>query len=82
MARPVRSDGVCLHDPTLRHRRPEGRALVDREEPTKGNQLAKEAHALLAAGVGIDFVGNVEGRDLLDGDVDVIVTDASQEMWH
>jgi len=45
------------------------------EEPTKGNQLAKEAHALLAAGVGIDFVGNVEGRDLLDGDVDVIVTD-------
>ena len=45
------------------------------EEPTKGNQLAKEAHALLAAGVGVDFVGNVEGRDLLDGNVDVIVTD-------
>ena len=45
------------------------------EEPTKGNQLAKEAHALLAAGVGVDFVGNVEGRDLLEGNVDVIVTD-------
>ena len=45
------------------------------EESTKGNQLAKEAHALLAAGVGVDFVGNVEGRDLLDGNVDVIVTD-------
>ena len=45
------------------------------EEPTKGNQLAKEAHALLAGGVGVDFVGNVEGRDLLDGNVDVIVTD-------
>jgi glycerol-3-phosphate acyltransferase PlsX len=45
------------------------------EEPTKGNQLAKEAHALLAAGVGVDFVGNVEGRDLLNGNVDVIVTD-------
>ncbi len=29
----------------------------------------------MAAGVGIDFVGNVEGRDLLDGNVDVIVTD-------
>jgi glycerol-3-phosphate acyltransferase PlsX len=29
----------------------------------------------LAAGVGVDFVGNVEGRDLLDGNVDVIVTD-------
>ena len=45
------------------------------EEATKGNQLAKEAHELLAAGVGVDFVGNVEGRDLLDGNVDVIVTD-------
>jgi glycerol-3-phosphate acyltransferase PlsX len=45
------------------------------EEPTKGNQLAKEAHALLAAGVGVDFVGNLEGRDLLEGNVDVIVTD-------
>jgi phosphate acyltransferase len=45
------------------------------EESTKGNQLTKEAHALLAAGVGVDFVGNVEGRDLLNGDVDVIVTD-------
>jgi phosphate acyltransferase len=45
------------------------------EESTKGNQLAKEAHALLAEGVGVDFIGNVEGRDLLDGNVDVIVTD-------
>ncbi len=45
------------------------------EEPTKGNQLAKEAHALLASAIGVDFVGNVEGRDLLDGNVDVIVTD-------
>jgi len=45
------------------------------EESTKGNLLAKQAHTLLAAGVGVDFVGNVEGRDLLDGNVDVIVTD-------
>ena len=45
------------------------------EESSKGNQLTKEAHALLAGGVGVDFVGNVEGRDLLNGDVDVIVTD-------
>jgi glycerol-3-phosphate acyltransferase PlsX len=45
------------------------------EESTKGNQLTKDAHALLAAAAGVDFVGNVEGRDLLDGNVDVIVTD-------
>ena len=38
------------------------------EEPTKGSPLVKEAHALLAELPGINFVGNVEGRDLLPGD--------------
>ncbi|HLI15614.1 MAG TPA: phosphate acyltransferase PlsX [Acidimicrobiales bacterium] len=45
------------------------------EEPTKGSPLVKEAHALLAAAPRIRFVGNVEGRDLLAGRVDVVVTD-------
>ena len=46
------------------------------EEETKGNALVKEAHALLAAGVpGVEFIGNVEGRDILTDDVDVVVTD-------
>lgn len=46
------------------------------EEASKGNALVKEAHALLGgAGSGVDFVGNVEGRDLLTGEVDVVVTD-------
>jgi len=46
------------------------------EEPTKGNDLVKATHELLAApGTGLNFVGNVEGRDLLTGDVDVVVTD-------
>jgi glycerol-3-phosphate acyltransferase PlsX len=45
------------------------------EESTKGNQLVKDTNALLSAGAGVDFVGNVEGRDLLDSDVDVVVTD-------
>jgi glycerol-3-phosphate acyltransferase PlsX len=44
------------------------------EEPTKGSQLAQETHALMAAGVE-GFVGNVEGRDVPAGTVDVIVTD-------
>jgi glycerol-3-phosphate acyltransferase PlsX len=44
------------------------------EEPTKGTPLVKEAHALLA-GSGLNFVGNVEGRDVLTDDVDVVVTD-------
>ncbi len=45
------------------------------EEPEKGNLLVKETHKLLAADDEIDFYGNVEGGDLLDGPVDVVVTD-------
>jgi phosphate acyltransferase len=52
------------------------------EEPTKGTPLVKETHALLAegggngaAGAGFEFVGNLEGRDLLPSPADVIVTD-------
>jgi glycerol-3-phosphate acyltransferase PlsX len=50
------------------------------EEPTKGTPLVKETHALLAEpgvldGAGARFVGNVEGRDLMTADVDVVVTD-------
>ena len=45
------------------------------EEPGKGSSLVKEVHPLLAAAPGIRFVGNVEGRDLLSDDVDVVVTD-------
>jgi glycerol-3-phosphate acyltransferase PlsX len=48
------------------------------EEPTKGNTLVKETHALLragAAGADVVFIGNVEGRDVMTDNVDVIVTD-------
>jgi glycerol-3-phosphate acyltransferase PlsX len=50
------------------------------EEKSKGNALVKEAHALLAAdgalaASGARFVGNVEGRDVMTDDVDVVVTD-------
>jgi glycerol-3-phosphate acyltransferase PlsX len=50
------------------------------EEPTKGNALVKEAHGLLAAAGALDragarFVGNVEGRDIMTPDIDVVVTD-------
>lgn len=45
------------------------------EEPGKGDTLRKEAYELLAAAPGIEFVGNVEGRDLMKKTADVIVTD-------
>jgi glycerol-3-phosphate acyltransferase PlsX len=50
------------------------------EEPAKGNALVKETYGLLAepaalAAAGATFVGNVEGRDIMTPDVDVVVTD-------
>jgi glycerol-3-phosphate acyltransferase PlsX len=45
------------------------------EEETKGTALVKEAHALLRDAPGVHFIGNVEGRDLMTDDVDVVVTD-------
>lgn len=45
------------------------------EEPEKGDELTLEAHRLLAAAPGIDFVGNVEGRDIIQGYCDVVVCD-------
>ncbi|MEY2413171.1 MAG: phosphate acyltransferase [Acidobacteriaceae bacterium] len=44
------------------------------EEETKGNELTREAFQLLKR-LPINFVGNVEGRDLYNGEVDVIVAD-------
>ncbi len=44
------------------------------EEPEKGNQAVHAAFELIKA-LPINFVGNVEGRDILEGDVDVVVCD-------
>jgi phosphate acyltransferase len=45
------------------------------EESSKGNALVKETHELLAKQTGINFVGNVEGRDVMTDGIDVVVTD-------
>jgi phosphate acyltransferase len=54
------------------------------EEPSKGTPLVKETHGLLAEAAqndeagrqaGFEFIGNLEGRDLLPSPADVIVTD-------
>lgn len=50
------------------------RLLSIGEEPEKGNQLTLEAHELLVASE-LNFAGNTEGRDLLDGAADVVVAD-------
>ena len=58
--------------------RPRVALLSIGEEKSKGTPLVKETHALLAdgaGGAGLEFVGNVEGRDFFEGLADVIVTD-------
>jgi glycerol-3-phosphate acyltransferase PlsX len=55
-------------------RRPRVGLLSIGEEESKGNELTREAYKLLKQ-IPINFVGNVEGRDLYNGQVDVIVCD-------
>ena len=45
------------------------------EEDCKGTNLTKDVNKLLAGTEGIDFVGNVEGRDVMRKTADVIVCD-------
>mgnify|MGYP000566832195 CR=1 FL=1 len=44
-------------------------------EESKGTPMLREAHQLLKATPGIRFVGNIEPRDVPNGDVDVVVCD-------
>ena len=45
------------------------------EEEGKGNELTKETYNLLKSQEGINFIGNREARDLLSGEIDVMVCD-------
>ena len=45
------------------------------EEEGKGNSQVKEAYELLKLAQNLHFIGNIEGRDIFTGDVDVAVCD-------
>ncbi len=66
--------GAVFAEEILGIPRPSVRLLSIGEEPEKGNKLTLEAHELLAAS-DLDFRGNAEGRDVLAGAADVLVTD-------
>jgi glycerol-3-phosphate acyltransferase PlsX len=66
--------GAVFAEEILGIARPRVRLLSIGEEPEKGNQLTLEAHGLLAAS-DLDFRGNAEGHDVLEGASDVLVTD-------
>ncbi|MDR1947063.1 MAG: phosphate acyltransferase PlsX [Desulfovibrio sp.] len=62
------------------------RAVLERPNPTmgllsigeeegKGNSLVKEAYEVFKLAGNLNFVGNVEGKDIFSGDVDIIVCD-------
>lgn len=44
-------------------------------EEKKGNELSIESHKLLKDDKRINFIGNIEGREMFDGGADVVVTD-------
>ena len=67
--------GAAFSEAALGAERPRVALLSVGEEQKKGRPDVVEAHAALRAADGLDFVGNVEGRDLLSGAADVVVTD-------
>ena len=58
----------------IKKKRPRIGLLSNGEESGKGNSLVKETYGLLQES-SLNFIGNVEGRDVYHGDVDVIVCD-------
>lgn len=66
--------GEILARSILAINRPKVGLLSIGEEENKGNELTKEVFPLLKAAP-VNFVGNIEGRDVFRGDVDVIVCD-------
>jgi glycerol-3-phosphate acyltransferase PlsX len=68
------SDNKTLGRSAFASRRPRVGLLSIGEEETKGNELTRESFQLLKQ-LPLNFIGNVEGRDLFNGHVDVIVAD-------
>lgn len=66
--------GAVFAEEILALTEPEVRLMSIGEENEKGNQLTLEAHELLRKS-SLRFTGNTEGRLLLEGDADVVVTD-------
>jgi glycerol-3-phosphate acyltransferase PlsX len=66
--------GTAYAEKILGRKNPRVGLLSIGEEPSKGSELVREAHELLQ-NAGVNFLGNVEGRDVFAGVVDVVVTD-------
>ena len=72
----IRDHGRGLRHGCLRHRKPRVGLLSHRRRRRQGQRtIVKEARKLMRDEPQINFVGNVEGRDLFKGVVDVVVCD-------
>jgi glycerol-3-phosphate acyltransferase PlsX len=67
--------GSVYAERMLRRDRPRVGLLSNGEEPGKGNELVKAAYAELEGASELNFIGNVEGKDVLAGRADVVVAD-------
>jgi phosphate acyltransferase len=67
--------GSVFAEEILGTRDPDVRLLSIGEEPEKGNQLTLEAHRLLSQPSDLNFKGNTESGQLLEGAADVVVCD-------
>lgn len=67
--------GSIYSENVLRVHKPRVGLLNVGHEPTKGNSVVKEVYSLLQQDTAINFIGNIEGRDISAGDCDVIVCD-------
>ncbi len=66
--------GEIYYRTVFGNKRPRVALLSIGEEEKKGNELTRETYALLKKS-SLNFIGNVEGRDLFSGDVEVLVCD-------
>jgi len=66
--------GSMYAEKVLQKTRPRVGLLSNGEEAGKGNMLVKETYPLIEKS-GLNFIGNVEGKELFGGNADVVVTD-------
>ena len=66
--------GSIYAEKVLGRKNPRVGLLSNGEEPGKGNQLVKDTFPLMEKS-GLNFIGNVEGKELFGGEADVVVTD-------
>ena len=65
--------GAIYAERVLGRTRPKVGLLNVGEEPSKGNEAAQKTYAELIEDGNINFIGNIEGRDIPTGEVDVVV---------